>query len=330
MLAVSVRRFRFETIEIVTALGAVGLLALATGLRISNEYQASGLADCLTLGSRADCQALIEQFDNRFASLQILIAPLVLLPGLLGAFIGAPMVARELEAGTHRFLWTQAITRQKWYLQTSLVACALAAAAGAVYVATAAVWLDITNQVTDERFGQLYDLQGIVPAAACVFAVAVGIASGVIIGRTLTAMATTTGIFVAVRIATAVLLRPRFATPLTLSVPYSRTDPLAGSGAWEISNRTVDATGAVLGQSGSLNVTELAGRCPGISTAPGSGLPGAEVINQCLRDLDVRSVIQYHPGERFWVFQSIESMILLGLAGLFIVVGLVALRRNVT
>ena len=31
----------------------------------------------------------------------------MLLPGLLGVFVGAPVVARELESGTYRFAWTQ-------------------------------------------------------------------------------------------------------------------------------------------------------------------------------------------------------------------------------
>ena len=35
-------------------------------------------------------------------------------PPLLGIFWGAPLVARELEAGTHRLVWTQSVTRTRW------------------------------------------------------------------------------------------------------------------------------------------------------------------------------------------------------------------------
>ena len=48
-------------------------------------------------------------------------------PPSSGAFWGAPLVARELEAGTHRLAWNQSVTRTRW-LATKLVVTALAAA----------------------------------------------------------------------------------------------------------------------------------------------------------------------------------------------------------
>jgi hypothetical protein len=37
-----------------------------------------------------------------------------LLPGLAGVFIGAPLVAREVEDGTWRLAWSQGVTRRAW------------------------------------------------------------------------------------------------------------------------------------------------------------------------------------------------------------------------
>ena len=37
-----------------------------------------------------------------------------LAPAVIGAFWGAPLVARELEAGTHRLVWNQSVTRTRW------------------------------------------------------------------------------------------------------------------------------------------------------------------------------------------------------------------------
>jgi hypothetical protein len=37
-----------------------------------------------------------------------------LTPVLLGAFAGAPVLARELETGTFRYAWTQGIGRERW------------------------------------------------------------------------------------------------------------------------------------------------------------------------------------------------------------------------
>src|SRR5262249_24464833 len=38
------------------------------------------------------------------------------LPLLLGAFIGAPLVSRELEQGTYLLAWTQGVPRRRWLL----------------------------------------------------------------------------------------------------------------------------------------------------------------------------------------------------------------------
>jgi hypothetical protein len=41
---------------------------------------------------------------------------LTLAPALLGAFAGAPVLARELETGTFRYAWTQGFGRWRWPL----------------------------------------------------------------------------------------------------------------------------------------------------------------------------------------------------------------------
>ena len=57
------------------------------------------------------------------------------MPALIGAFVGAPVLARELETGTFRFAWTQGFGRWRWTL-AKLVALGVvvAAAAGALSV----------------------------------------------------------------------------------------------------------------------------------------------------------------------------------------------------
>jgi ABC-type transport system involved in multi-copper enzyme maturation permease subunit len=325
MLLVSIRRMRQESMGIMIALLGVGLIALITGMKMSNEFHASGLADCLA--AKGDCNDLSNEFGDKFNSLQFLIVPLVLMPALLGAFVGAPLVARELESGTHRFLWTQGVTRQRWFVFTAGAALAAAALAGVIYAVIAARWLDITNEVTGERFGQLYDFQGVIPIAASVFAVAVGIACGILIRRTVPAMAATLGIFIVVRVVTGVVLRPHFAAAKTISYPAGPTNPLEQAGAWILSERTLDAAGHEVGRNGSINVGGFIDQCPNIRQN-GEGMPKPEDIDKCLGELGVHTVFKYHPASRFWTFQLIESGLLLGLGAVAIGVAFVALRRR--
>jgi hypothetical protein len=330
MLRVAVRRFRHETIGITAGLAGVAVLALVTGRSMNSDYHSSGLADCLAGGSESECRELVEQFGDRFNSLQFLIVPLVLLPALLGAFVGAPLVARELEAGTHRFLWTQSVTRHRWFAYTSAVAVAVSLVAGALYALIAGAWLDTTNTVTGERFDRLYDFQGVVPIGASAFAVAVGIACGVIIRRTVPAMVATLGIFIVVRVFTAVVLRPHFMPVKTLDLPFGQGDPLEDSGAWVLSQRAFDGNGVVRGTGGNFNINlqDLAGQCPNLTSRAGAPLPPPEDVNQCLRGLGYHTVYRYHPADRFWTFQLIETGLLLGLACVAITVAALALRRR--
>lgn len=58
---------------------------------------------------------------------------LVVLPALAGAFIGCPLVAREIENGTHHLAWTQGVTRTRWLaVKLTLVFIPVLAIAAAV------------------------------------------------------------------------------------------------------------------------------------------------------------------------------------------------------
>ncbi|MGD9995763.1 MAG: hypothetical protein AB7L17_07260 [Ilumatobacteraceae bacterium] len=331
MIAWSFRRLRTEVVAVAAALTGVGLLALITGRTMHHLYTSSGLSACLSArGAGSDCSSLVDQFEARFSGMQILIIPLVLLPVVFGAFVGGPLVAREVEAGTHRFFWTQGITRRRWLAMSSGAALVVAGAAGAVYSLIALAWLDVTNRVTNERFASLYDFQGLMPIASTLLATALGILAGATLRRTVPAMAATFVAFIAVRLPLAVLGRPHFASPLVTSVPFGQDDALERSGAWILSNETIDATGRVLGRDGSLNLSPLAGRCDALSAATTNRLPPRESIDACLEQLGVRSVLTYHPGGRFWTFQIIESGILVGIAGIALALAFVAVRRRIS
>ena len=60
---------------------------------------------------------------------------LQVVPALIGAFVGAPVLARELESGTFRFAWTQGFGRWRWTLaKVVALGVVVTAAAGAISV----------------------------------------------------------------------------------------------------------------------------------------------------------------------------------------------------
>ena len=101
-----------------------------------------------------------------------------------------------------QFAWTQSVTRRRWLnIKTGWLLLAGAVFGGAA-AGLATWWYAPLNALHQNQFQQGYfDLQGIVPIGYAVFAVALGIAAGTPIGRSLPALAVTAGVFLAVRLA---------------------------------------------------------------------------------------------------------------------------------
>jgi hypothetical protein len=105
-----------------------GLVLLASGWQVTASARDSGLAACVAAGG--DCRVLAEAFASRYGPILEPVSTLgALLPVVLGVLVGAPLLAREFEQGTHRLAWTQSVTRGRW------LAARLAVAAGPLNLA---------------------------------------------------------------------------------------------------------------------------------------------------------------------------------------------------
>jgi transposase len=119
----------------------------------------------------------------------------LVLPALIGLFWGAPLITRELEAGTHRLVWNQTITRTRW-LAVKLGLTGLATITAAGLGSLAVTWwsspIDKTATNDFPRMGPLlFDARGVVPIGYAAFAFALGVTVGMLVRRTLPAMAIT-------------------------------------------------------------------------------------------------------------------------------------------
>ena len=98
------------------------------------------------------------------------------------------------EHSTNVLVWTQTVTRRRWLY--SKVATALGATLLISVAVTALVtwWSGTFNALNGNRFeGVQFDTQNVVPIAYALFAVALGIAAGCLLRRTLPALAVTVG-----------------------------------------------------------------------------------------------------------------------------------------
>jgi ABC-type transport system involved in multi-copper enzyme maturation permease subunit len=199
------------------ALAAFAVLVLITGRQMASQYQ-SALTSCAATHT---CGNLANTLILGTPVLSLLVTLTVVVPCLLGVFWGRPLVARELETGTSQFAWMQSITRSRWLTVKAGWVLLAAAAWGGAVSALVTWWSSPVNALNHQNFqpGQL-DIQGIVPVGYALFAVALGIAAGTLLRRTLPALAVTIGVFTFLRLVIGQDLRSHYLTALTKTFSF--------------------------------------------------------------------------------------------------------------
>ena len=142
------------------------------------------------------------------------------LPMLAGMFWGAPLVAREIEHGTHRLAWTQGVSRLRWAAtKIGLVSVAVLVMT-AIYAGMLNWWITPVMQTSGQRFAYIFfDSHGIVVFGYALFALALGVFAGAVTGRMLPAMATTLVGFLGTRLVVMLAARPRYRPTETRVLP---------------------------------------------------------------------------------------------------------------
>jgi hypothetical protein len=293
------------------ALAVLAVLLLITGIAMASTYH-SFLGTCAAAHSCADGHSLLFRGDG---VLNAVAYATMAVPLLFGLFWGAPLLAREFEAGTHGLAWTQGVTRRRWLAGTAGWALAAAALWGAAVTALVSWWRLPENAVGVPYFGfdtGTFDIQGIVPVAYSVFAVALGIAAGAVFRRLLPAMATTFAVFVSLRFVIAEYVRPHYMTPVSKLLPLLGFSAGTGvpAGAW-----AMPGNDSVIGPNGqnygnSIQYSFIPAACRA-ATAQRQSIP-------CMAAHGFHTQVIYEPASRFWAFQGIEAGIFVVLAAALI------------
>lgn len=195
------RQHRAEAATSALILAALAALMVVIGSTARDRARVLGLPDCLRANRGAGCPGALGALHNDFRLIPSFTAALIVVPLLAGMFFAAPMVSREYETGTHRLAWTQSVSPQRW-ITTKIVLIFGVIAAAAIALALLATWaLDPLTAAFDGRYNSVwYDIQGIVPVACILFALAAGVAASALIRRTIPAMAVTLVAYAATRI----------------------------------------------------------------------------------------------------------------------------------
>jgi hypothetical protein len=203
MAWVTWRLHRATLVSVPAVLGAIAVFLLIAGLKAHHDYAA--IANC-PLGGQAQSNACADRlrdfnsFDWTLANTCVILMQLV--PVLIGAFAGVPVLARELENGTFRYAWTQGLGRQRQAIaKLALLGATLAVLAGAfgelfAWFFQPFLYVEQMNVLTETVF----DTRGLVFPAFTLAAFAIGAFLGMLFRRIVPALATTLGACLALRL----------------------------------------------------------------------------------------------------------------------------------
>jgi hypothetical protein len=317
------RQHRIQFLIGAGILAAFAVLLLITGLQMASQWH-SALVACTATHSCSDQGGLfLGNHAVGFLVIMTLGAPV-----LVGLFWGAPLVAAEFETGTAQFAWMQSVTRRRWLAVKAGWLLVAAAVWGGVISALVTWWSGPDNALHLDAFNPgRFDIMNLVPVAYALFAMALGIAAGALLRRTLPAMAVTLVGFIAVRAVIALWLRPHYMSAITVfyKVVGGYTPP--GS-FWQLASGVLDPNGQPVPQpNGPAAFGIPMGYLPA-SCAPLNG-GATRVAPSCAQALaHFRGFITYQPAGRYWAFQGIETGIFIVLAAVLLTVTAVVLLRR--
>ncbi|MEP6561505.1 MAG: hypothetical protein ABJD68_10605 [Nakamurella sp.] len=253
---------------------------------------------------------------------------ILILPLVLGAFVGAPLFAREFEQHTQVFALTQSVGRLRWWA-TKIVVAAVPVVLGMVGLGLMVDWVAAPYSVFS--YGPMdtpgFETRGIIPAAFTVLTIALGVTSGIVLRSTVISLVVTLVVagllVVALGLVRPHLLAPtRVVTPVVLTAQPDQFYPDGQS--WYLDHNYLDANGTPVA---------FVGDCPALS-GDGPTSPSDEDVNRewaaCLQKQGITSeYTDYLPSGRRWPLQGLVAGITTILSGLVLAAGALRLRRRV-
>ncbi|UXY20382.1 ABC transporter permease [Streptomyces cynarae] len=238
-------------------------------------------------------------------------------PVLLGVFVGATLLAPDLENGTVKLVAAQSASRGRW-IATKLVITGLVLAAGTALLSVAYNWwwspIRTQGNATSWTDGAVFDTTGPVPVALALFLTAAGVVIGMLLRRVLTAMVVAFGFGVALKIVWG-LTRLHLGTTVTLATHHAAgqpgSPPRLPSGAYQLDSSYVTGSGRLLGWSTCVHE------------------PSQKAADACLRKADVVGwSVDYLPISQMSSMQWLGTGILLTLTAALVAFVFIRGRRR--
>jgi hypothetical protein len=301
--------------------GACGVTIVLAGRGTRSAFATYVSDGCVSNPFHAPCGTLSNTFSNTTDPFSVLVIAVNVLPIVVGVFLGAPLVSRELESGTYRFAFTQALSRSRYVLMTLTMFAGFVVAGAVVVGLLLATWSHPFEVVGTETMWQsgLFATSWFMLAAWSLLGLALGVLVGVLTKRVVMAMAGTmlivSGLIVAsftffVRHLLSVApLASKSLTTVGLSngvIDHQTYRGQGPQGAWLVGSWMTGRHGDVLSQARSRELVDVLN----------ANKPNMAEILHFLAVHHVSYWVSYQPATRYWVFQGIAGAILLVLGAI--------------
>jgi len=309
------------------------VIAIIIGRDAVSASYASYLAAGCTLAHPTNI-SVCGNTANSFAdipSFTPLVIALRMFPLVIGAFVGAPLVAREMESGTYRFAWTQGVGRTRLLLVTlamlalivTPVAVVLGFLLGGWYIHPYAV---INIAVGSHWQSGLFTTTWWMTPVWTLFALVLGTFVGAVVKRTVAAIAATAvivgGILLAIGMylprifgigavaSSRILLNGMNSGPLNMIASYGQ----GPAGSWLVRAWYTGPSGRLLSIKAanrvSVHVNSL------FESKGGANDPHAPTRWLALHHYTYW--VSYQPADHFWILQAVVGLVPLAVAALWV------------
>lgn len=303
------RQQRLTIAGVVGLIGAASLYLLLRGLQIHNSYDQ--VTSCHPSGS-ALCRQIASVFSVTYAPGAGDVSALMqLIPALIAAFAGAPLLARELETGTFRYAWTQGFGRVRWTAANlaplAVVVSALAALFSLVYAWCYGPLFSLGDQ--SPLRATIFDLRGVALPAWTLVGIAFGALAGMALRRVVPSMVVTLAAWTGLSLLTGTFVRQHYEAALVSSNPNLTGSDWVINQWWSHHGHAVSTVKLdhVLGPFDVQVVAPQAFRSHGVAPANFDPM-------QYLTHHGYTLLSSYQPSSRFWTFQWIEATWLLAMS----------------
>jgi hypothetical protein len=324
MAWVTWRQHRAVLAGVAALLGAAAVYLLIAGLQMHHAY--GPVAACRPASS-AKCQQIAGYFLREYApGVGPVLGLLQVIPPLIGAFAGAPVLARELETGTFRYTWTQGFGRTRWAVAKLVPLAVVVTVSAGAFSALVSWYIQPIFGAGDDNgplYPTIFDLRGVALADWTLAAFAIGAAAGILIRRVIPAMFATLAVAGGLAFAAGAFLRRHYAAPIVSTNPNFRTHAWVLSQIWTRGGRPASLS-MINATFRAIDVTAVT---PGL-WQPGPATPANVDPAQYLIQHGYTQLTTYQPDSRFWQFQWIEGGWLLALSLLLIATSVWLVRRR--